>query len=122
VVNRIQKVLEEANIKLAGVASDVMGALGRAMIPGLIAGEADASTLAELAKTRLRRKIPQLQQAFNGRVSEHHQFQLRLLMNQVNELEGWIGELGVRIEGLMSPFAAEAKRLVAISGVGPQAA
>jgi len=122
VVNRIQKVLEEANIKLAGVASDVMGALGRAMIPGLIAGEADASTLAELAKTRLRRKIPQLQQAFNGRVSEHHQFQLRLLMDQVNELEGWIGELGVRIEGLMSPFAAEAKRLVAISGVGPQVA
>jgi transposase len=122
VVNRIQKVLEDANIKLAGVASDVMGVSGRAMIRELIAGSSDAEAMAELARKRLRQKIPQLRQALQGRVTDHHRFQLRLLMEQVEGLEGWIGEIAARIATLMSPFAAAARRLETIPGVGRQAA
>jgi transposase len=122
VVNRIQKVLEDANIKLAGVASDVMGVSGRAMIRELIAGNSDADAMAELARKRLRQKLPQLRQALHGRVTDHHRFQLRLLMEQVEGLEGWIGEIGARIATLMGPFEAAARRLETIPGVGRQAA
>jgi transposase len=72
VVNRIQKVLEDANIKLASVASDILGASGRAMLQALIGGEADPDRLAELAQRRLRGKIPQLRVALHGAVTEHH--------------------------------------------------
>jgi transposase len=122
VVNRIQKVLEDANIKPAGVASDVMGASGRAMIRELIAGNSDAEAMAELARKRLRQKLPQLRQALHGRVTDHHRFQLRLLMEQVERLEGWVAEIGARVEALMAPFAAAARRLETIPGVGRQAA
>jgi transposase len=122
VVNRIQKVLEDANIKLAGVATDVLGVSGRAMIRGLIAGQADPNALAEMARKRLRQKIPQLRQALEGRVRDHHRFQLRLLMEQIDHLEGWVAQLGARIEAVMTPFAESAQRLAMIPGVGPQAA
>ena len=78
--NRIQKVLEDANIKLAGVATDVLGASGRDMLEALIAGETDPVKLADLARKRLREKIPQLQQALHGRVTVHHRFLLRLAL------------------------------------------
>src|SRR4051812_31244741 len=81
VANRIQKVLEDANIKLASVASDVLGASGRDMIRAMIAGEEDPAALAGRARRLLRRKIPALQQALHGRVTEHHRFQLQLLMD-----------------------------------------
>ena len=74
VANRIQKVLETANIKLGSVATDVLGVSGRNMIEALIAGERDASKLADLAEKRLRHKIPQLQRALQGEVGEHHRF------------------------------------------------
>jgi transposase len=122
VVNRIQKVLEGANIKLAGVATDVMGVSGRAMIRGLIAGGSDPGALAERARARLRQKLPQLREALDGRVTDHHRFQLRLLMEQVDHLEGWITALGDRIEAVMAPFAAAARRLARIPGVGQRAA
>ena len=122
VVNRVQKVLEDANIKLASVATDVMGVSGRAMIRELIAGKTAADDLAELARARLRKKIPQLRQALDGRVTEHHRFQLRMLLEQIEHLEGWIATLGSRIEALMRPFSDAAQRLAMIPGVGPQAA
>jgi transposase len=122
VVNRVQKVLEGANIKLAGVASDVMGASGRAMIRELIAGNADAAAPAGLARKRLRRKLPQLRQALDGRVTERHRFRLRLLMGQVEGLERWIAEVGARVEALMGPFEPAARRLEQIPGVGRRAA
>jgi transposase len=122
VVNRVQKVLEEADVKLASVASDVMGVSGRAMIRELIAGKATADEMAELARKRLRAKIPELRQALDGRVSDHHRFQLRLLMEQVEHLEGWVAESGARIATVMAPFAAAAARLERIPGVGPQSA
>jgi transposase len=122
VVNRVQKVLEDANIKLASVATDVMGVSGRAMIRELIAGNTVADDLAALARARLRAKIPELRQALDGRVTDHHRFQLRMLMEQVEHLEGWVTELGARIEQLMRPFSDAAQRLAMIPGVGRQAA
>jgi hypothetical protein len=83
VANRVQKVLEDANIKLAGVASDPLGVSGRAMIRGLIAGERDPATLAQRARARLRKRIPQLREALDGRVTEHHRFLLKMLMEQI---------------------------------------
>jgi transposase len=122
VANRIQKVLEDANIKLGDVASDVLGVSGRAMIQAIIAGEDDPGHLAELARRRLRGKIPTLKQALRGRVTEHHRFLLRALMDQIASLEGLIARFDARIEEAMTPFTAAAERLRGIPGVGQQAA
>ena len=120
--NRVQKVLEDANIKLASVATDVLGVSGRDMLEAIIAGEDDAEKLADKARKRLRNKIPALQTALRGRVTEHHRFQLRLLLDHVTHLEGLIGRLGARIEEVMAPFAEAAERLTTIPGVEQRAA
>src|SRR5262245_31557476 len=117
VANRIQKILEDADIKLAAVATDVLGVSGRAMIRALIAGQDDPEGLADLARQRLRRKIPQLQAALRGQVTEHHRFLLRLLMSHLDSLEGLIAALGARIAAVMPPFAAVVERLTTIPGV-----
>jgi transposase len=117
VANRIQKVLEDANIKLAGVATDVLGVSGRDMLEALIAGETDPGRLADKARGRLRAKIPALQAALRGRVTDHHRFQLRLLMDHLAHLETLIGRLVERIEAVMAPFAEAAARLTTIPGV-----
>jgi transposase len=122
VANRIQKVLEDANIKLGDVASDVLGVSGRAMIEAIIAGEDDPDHLAELAKRRLRSKIPALKEALHGKVSEHHRFLLRALLDQVDFLGGLIARFDARIEEAMVPFAVAADRLRGIPGVGQQVA
>jgi transposase len=120
--NRLQKVLEDANIKLAGVASDVLGASGRDMLEALIAGEADPEKLADLARKRLREKIPQLRLALQGRVTEHHRFLLRLHLDHVRHLEAMIERLTARIEGCLAPFAQEVQRLQTIPGVSERVA
>ena len=117
VSNRIQKVLEDANIKLASVASEVLGVSGRAMIPALIAGETEPDRLADLAQRRLRGKIPQLQKALKGCVTEHHRFMLQTLMDHVRHLDDLIERFNHRIEEAMSPFAQAVERLVTIPGV-----
>jgi transposase len=132
VANRVQKVLEDANIKLAGVASDVLGVSGRAMIAALIAGQVDPARLAEEARGALRKKIIPLRQALEGRVTEHHRFQLRLLMDQYEQLDRFISRLDARVaevmaaqakpEGGPSPFLEAAARLETIPGVGLRAA
>ena len=120
--NRIQKVLEDANIKLASVATDVLGVSGRDMLEAIIAGEDDAEKLADKARKRLRNKIPALQTALRGRVTAHHRFQLRLLLDHVTQLEGLIGRLGGRIEEVVAPFAEAVERLTTIPGVEQRAA
>jgi transposase len=110
-------VLEDANLKLGSVASDVLGESGRAMLRALIAGEQDPAALAELARGRLRSKIPALRSALQGRVTEHHRFLLRMHLEHLEALEGLIGRLGERIEQVMAPFAAAAARLETIPGV-----
>jgi transposase len=122
VANRIQKVLEDANIKPGDVASDVLGVSGRAMIRAIIDGQDDPERLAELARRRLRGKIPELKRALHGRVTEHHRFLLRALMDQIEALEGLIARFGERIEEAMEPFAAAAGRLRGIPGVGERSA
>lgn len=122
VAHRVQKVLEDADIKLGSVATDVLGVSGRAMIRALIAGREDPEGLADLARKRLRRKLPALQAALRGRVTEHHRFLLRLLMGHLDSLEGLIAELGARIEAVMPPFAEAVERLKTIPGVDQRAA
>ncbi len=120
--NRIQKVLEDANIKLASVASDVLGVSGRDMVEAIIAGEDDVEVLADKARRRLRQKIPALRAALRGRVTDHHRFQLRVLMDHLTHLEGLIARLGERIAGEMAPFAEAAERLTTIPGVDRRSA
>ena len=95
--NRIHKTLEDANIKLASVASDILGASGRDMIERLIAGDTNSKALAELARQRLRGKIPDLEVALEGRVSDHHRFQLGILYDQLKFLEAQIARVSQRI-------------------------
>lgn len=99
--NRVQKVLEDANIKLAAVASDPLGVSGRAMLKALAEGQEDPKALAQMAQRRLRAKIPELEQALAGRVREHHRWLLGELLRQVEETEAAIGRLEERIEWLV---------------------
>lgn len=133
VANRVQKVLEAANIKLGSVASDVLGVSGRAMIAQLIAGESDPARLADQARGSLRKKVGPLRRALEGRVTEHHRFQLRLLMDQLGQLEGLIGRLDGRIGEVIeakpeSPkdppasFREAASRLATIPGIATRSA
>lgn len=117
VANRLHKTLEDANIKLASVASDILGVSGRQMIEALISGEADPQALAELARRRLRGKIPDLQEALLGRVTEHHRFMLRLHYEHLKELERHIETLSERIEVVMRPFQEQIDRLDEIPGI-----
>ena len=102
--NRILKVLEDANIKLSTVMSDVLGVSGREMLRAIIEGKTDAAELAELARGRLRGKIPLLQQAATGSLNEHHRFLLKQWMGVWDELEARIGKFDERIEEQMRPF------------------
>src|SRR5262249_50338827 len=95
--NRIQKVLEDANIKLGSVASDVLGLSGRDMLRALIAGQTDGAALANLARGRLRDKLPQLRKALTGCVTDHHRFLLRLHLDHLTHLESLLGQLDQRI-------------------------
>jgi transposase len=120
--NRIQKVLEDANIKLAGVATDVLGVSGRDMLEALIAGETDPAKLADLARKRLREKIPALRLALHGKVTAHHRFLLRLHLDHLTQLEALIGRLGTRIEEALAPFAPAVERLQTIPGISQRTA
>lgn len=97
-INRLQKFLEGANIKLASVVTDVLGKSGRAMLEALSAGESDAEAIAELARGRLRKKLPQLQQALNGLVQSHHRFLVGQILTHIDFLEGAIAQVQQEIE------------------------
>ena len=100
--NRIQKVLEDANIKLGSVATDVLGQSGRAMLRALIAGVDDPETLAQLARGLLRKKLPQLRKALTGQVTDHHRFLLSLHLDHLTHVETLIGHLEQRIGAEMA--------------------
>lgn len=116
-VNRIHKVLEDANLKLASVATDILGASGRAMLNALIQGEEDPVKLADFAQRQLRGKIPELEKALEGHLTEHHRFFLRLLWKQLAQQEELIAELEAKIEELTRPFAEVIERLDSVPGV-----
>lgn len=117
IVNRLQKVLEDANLKLAGVATDVMGKSGRVMLEAILAGATDPEQLAELAKGRLRNKLPQLKQALNGRVRAHHRFLLVEQLSHIDYLDEAIGRLSGEIAERLRPFQAEIQRFDTIPGI-----
>lgn len=122
-VNRIQKVLEGANVKLSNVVSSVVGVSARAILEGLVAGVDDAQELAGLAKGRLRRATPeQLQEALLGRVKPHQRFMLAQQLRHVDELSEHIEEVSDEIERRLAPFAEAQERLRTIPGVGPRTA
>ena len=116
-VKRLQKVLEDANIKLSGVATDVMGVSGRAILAELLAGNTDPAVLAELARGRLRAKIPQLEQALAGRLRAHHRELVALHLSHVDFLDEAIDGLSARIAEQTRPVEAELQRLETIPGV-----
>jgi len=122
VAQRIQKVLEDANIKLASVATDVMGASGREMLRALIAGTTDAKEMAKLAKGRLKAKKASLQQALTGRVTDHHRFMLSMHLTHYEQLEALIAQFNERIGGQLVPFVQEVELLKTIPGIAERTA
>jgi transposase len=121
-VNRLHKVLESANLKLGAVATDVLGASGRDMLAAILAGEADATALAELARGRLRAKLPQLRQALEGRVTAQHRLLIRHVLAHVDFIEQHLAELTAEIDGRLAPFAEAVALLQTIPGVAEAAA
>jgi transposase len=122
VVNRLQKVLEDANIKLAGVATDILGVSGRAMLEALVEGKTDPKQLAELAKGRMRKKIPQLRQALAGRFGPHHRFLISEHLSHIDFLDESIERLSREIGERLRPFEQELQLLDTIPGVNRQTA
>ena len=115
---RVEKVLENAGIKLASVASRTLSVSGRAMIDALIAGERDPVVLADLAKKRMRIKIPELRRALVGRFGAHHAAMLRLHLDHIDHLDALIGQLDEQIDDKLVPFAEDLRRVQTITGVG----
>ena len=117
IANRIQKVLEDANIKLASVATDTLGASGRAMLEAIIQGEQDSHRLAEMSRGLLRNKIPELQQALQGRVTPHHRFLLRELLDHLYFVQSKMQRIEQEVAERLGPFQSEVARLCTIPGV-----
>jgi transposase len=124
VINRLQKVLEDANIKLASVATDIMGVSGRAILEALVDGQTDATQLADLAKGRLRDKHEQLSAALQGRFKAHHRFVVIEHLGHIDYLEEAIERVSVEIEERIGPFVTEGEMeaLDSITGIGIRAA
>ena len=119
---RVEKLLEDAQIKLSVVASDIFGVSGREMLAALVGGQTNPKALAELARGRLRAKISQLEEAFTGHFTDHHALLLRKMLARIDALDADIAELDTAIEELVAPFAAAVERLDEIPGVGTTAA
>jgi transposase len=115
--NRLLKLLESANIKLASVASDVFGVSGLLMLQALVEGKATPQEMAELAKRQMRKKIPELELALEGRVEEHHRFLLRVQLRRLQAVEEDLGVLEHRIQEKLKPYAAELTLLDEMPGV-----
>jgi transposase len=119
---RVEKLLEDAQIKLSVVASDIFGVSGRAMLAALVAGERDPKILAQLARTRLRAKLGPLVEAFTGFFTDQHAFLLAKMLARVDQLDADLAELDAKLAELIAPFVAAVDRLDEIPGVGQVAA
>jgi transposase len=121
-INRLQKVLEGANIKLAAVATDILGKSGREMLDALVTGEQNADTLAELARGKLRTKLPQLRQALDGRVHPSHRFLIQRILAHIDFLEESLALVQKEIEQALSPFEEAMTLIQGIVGIHETAA
>jgi transposase len=116
-VQRLQKTLEDANLKLASVLTDITGTSGRAILEAMIAGEGDPAALAALAHPRVKAPPEKLVEALRGRVTSHHRFLLRLHLRQVDALEAAVAEIDREVEADLGPFRAAVRLLSSIPGV-----
>jgi transposase len=117
VVNRIHKVLEDANVKLSSVISDIMGVSGLRMLRAMVSGESDAEVLSQLGDPKLRASQAALQESLQGKLSDHHRFMLAGLLEQVTFLNAQIARLDERLEEQMRPFEEQIRRLDTIDGI-----
>ncbi|HZI97534.1 MAG TPA: IS110 family transposase [Actinomycetales bacterium] len=120
--NRVEKLLEDAQIKLSVVASNIFGVSGREMMAALITGQRDPDVLAQMARGRLRAKVPALAEALTGRFSGHHAYLLTRMLTRIDTLEADIADMDSRIEAEIAPFADAVARLDEIPGIGVVAA
>jgi transposase len=119
---RVEKLLEDAQIKLSVVASDIFGVSGRAMLAALLAGERDPKVLAQLARARLRAKLGPLEEAFSGFFTDQHAFLLAKMLARVDTLDADLAELDAKLQELIAPLAGAVERLDEIPGLGQTAA
>jgi transposase len=117
-VNRVQKVLEGANIKLAAVATDIMGVSGREILAALLAGQQDAAALAQCAHGRLREKIPQLEQALVGTLGAHQRFLLAEQLAHIDYLDALLERVSAEVAARVSPHEQEVVLLDGVTGIG----
>ena len=119
---RIQKLLEDAGIKLDSVVSDILGVSARQMLEALVAGARDIEVLAGLARGRLRPKIPQLRRALEGRFGAHHALMLRMHLDHVDQLSANIERLDIEVDRVIRPFSEQLQHVITIPGVGRRTA
>lgn len=119
---RIQKLLEDANIKLDSVVTDVLGKAARRMLEALMAGERDAAVMADMALTRMRPKIGELRLALEGRFDGHHALMLRMHLDHIDHLTGAIDGIDEEVDRRLGPFAEDARRLQTMPGIGKRTA
>jgi transposase len=119
---RVEKLLEDAQIKLSVVASDIFGVSGRDMMAALVAGERDPKVLAQMARRRMRIKIALLEEAFMGHFTDHHAFLLQRMLARVDAINTDIAALEVKIEAEIGPFVTAVAKLDEIPGINPAAA
>jgi len=117
-VQRLQKTLEDANIKLDSVISDIMGMTGRAMLEAVIGGESDPAKLAALAHPRIKTAPEKLREALHGRIMPHHRLLLQLHLQQIDALELAIGSLDREVDTRIEPFRTAVELMLAIPGIG----
>ena len=115
--NRLLKLLESANIKLSSVASDVFGVSGWAMLEALVEGSQTPAEMAQLARRRLRRKLPKLERALNGRLEDHHRFLLGVQMRRIEAMEADVAKLDTRLHDKLAPYSRQMRLLMQIPGV-----
>jgi transposase len=119
---RLEKMLEDSGIKLSSVVSTLTGVSGRSMLDALVAGERDPVVLADMAKRRLRNKIPELTEALKGQFNDHHAFLVKLHLGLIDEHTRAIDEITARIEVVMEPFRAARDLIVTIPGISTKVA
>ncbi len=121
-VNRLQKTLEGANIKLAGVATDIMGKSGRDMLAALVAGQTDAAALARLARGKMREKLPQLEKALRGQFAAHQRFLVAQQLAHIDGLDDIIERVSAEIAERVQPFEEAIEQVDTVTGIGRRTA
>lgn len=117
-MQRVEKLLEDAQVKLSSVISDLFGVSGRAMLEALISGQRDPKMLAQPAQTRMRSEVPQVEDALRSFFTDHHAGLLRMMLDNIDRMSEQIIALDVKIERVVTPFSPQVAQLDEITGIG----